>query len=720
MRIPAFGLGGTPTPYTFVEESTKGQRDATATAGRAQAIEAAALADAGQTMMNVGKDVYAFTKRIEEQEALTAVQAGRSVYRVKSAHAALDWENTIDGPTALNSLNGLKERLEPIKQEIIDSAPNELAKERLKLDLDAHEADVMVHGEKVARKKFTEHSVEVDKETHNNLRQAARLAGQQGDVAALQGVIDQRSAGLMAMGASGVVYSKSEADLLNSQNGRTYVADFLQGQLDNDRTAMKAIRDFEAGQYNEKLGAKEYDRMKHMVEVRKHHFIAEARRAQAEAMQKAREDATDTVEYLQDQVASATATGRVTGDTGGALLKLRKLGGKFARKADNLEAAITSGMTVHGTLQEGVFLPFDEQRKRLQALQPSDGEENYAIKAQAIQRGLHVLDTQEDAFRKNPAGFTMRRAATQVAQNGGDPAADFSRVLKLSLDIQRQMGLSETELRVIPAKEAKQIAGQFQAADADGRLQIISKLAAYGPYKDKALAELKIDPSALHAAAIMDTNDPQALNAARLLVDVSPDKVKLTPDEEKAATTDVLKNAAVPALLQKQAAFMARGGVSRNVYAQELTSVGARIARLTGNPRRAAEVLDMAYTTVDDDRLALALVPKDISQREAVRGFSMLRESISEDDLADMKAALVASKGAGTGERLFQQRFRDIKRSGVWINDGDGFALYDPGTQLPVAVKGGRPFRVTTAQLKDATRQLPSATDSVADEIPTF
>lgn len=705
MKIPAFGLGVTPSPYTSLDDPARGQQAATQTMGRAKMVEAAAISNVGDTLNTVSKDVRDFTRRIEEQEALTAQQAGRSIFHVEGAQATMDWGNTIDGPTALSSLNGLKERLQPIKQKIIDSAPSELAKERIRLDLDAREADLMVHGEKVARAKFKDHSLAVAKETNDTFRKGAYLAGQMGDVAGLQTQIDQGKAGFMAMGVAGVVMSKSEADMEAGKFEVSLVGDFLRGQLDNPRTAMQAVKDFETGKYNDKLDYDTLTKMGHAVEVRKNHIIAEVKRAQAEARQKAREDAYDTMEYLKDQASSAAATGKVTGDTGGALLKLRKQGGTFARQADHLDAAITSGMAVHGVLQESVFLPFDEQRTRLQALQPKDGEDDFAIKAQAVQRGLHVIDGQEDAFRRDPAGFTMRRAATQVAQNGGDPSGDFSRVLGLSLDLQRQMGLSESEVRIVPVKEAKKLAGQFQAADADGKLQIIGQLEAYGPFKGKALAELKIDPSAQHAAALMDSNDPQALNAARLLVDVNPDKVKLTPDEEKAATKDVLKSAVVPAVLQKQAAFMGRGGVSRNVYAQEITSAGARVARLTGNPRRAAEVLDMPYTAVNDDRLALALVPRDIAEPEAVRGFSMLRESITEDDLADLKTALVASKGAGPGERFFQERVRDIKRNGVWINDGDGFVLYDPVTRLPVALKGGRPAKITPAQLKDASRK---------------
>lgn len=714
MRIPAFALGSTPTPYTLLDDPTRGMKEAAAAQGRAEMVQAGALADAGQTMTSVGRDVYAFTKRIEEQEALTAVQSARSGYHVEAAQATMDWENSIEGPSALSSPNALKEKLESIKKKYIESAPSRLARDHIEQDLDTREADLLVHGAKVARRKFKDHSLAVAEETNQNFRKGAYLAGQMGDVAGLQGQLDQGKAGLMALGTAGIVMSKAEAEMAAGKFEVSMVGDFLRGQLDNPRTAMQAVRDFEAGKYNDKLDFETLTKAAHAVEVRKNHIIAEVKRAQAEARQKAREDAYDTMEYLKDQASSAAASGQVTGDTAGALLKLRKMGGTFARQADHLDSAITSGVAVHGALQEGVFLPFDEQRARIQRLQPKDGEEDYAIKAQAVQRGLHVIDAQEDAFRRDPAGFTMRRAATQVAQNGGDTTADFSRVLSLSLDIQRQMGLSESELRIVPAKEAKQVAGQFQAADADGKLKILGQLEAYGPFKGKALAELKIDPSAQHAAALMDSNDPQALNAARLLVDVNPDKVKLTLDEEKAATKDVLKNAAVPALLQKQAAFMGRGGVSRNVYAQELTSAGARVARLTGNPRRAAEVLDMPYTSIDDDRLALALVPKDISERDAVRGFTSLRENITEDDLADLKAALVASKGAGPGERLFQERVRDIKRNGVWVNDGDGFVLYDPVTRLPVALKGGRPAKITPAQLKDASRK------NTDPEIPAY
>jgi hypothetical protein len=200
---------------------------------------------------------------------------------------------------------------------------------------------------------------------------------------------------------------------------------------------------------------------------------------------------------------------------------------------------------------------------------------------------------------------------------------------------------------------------------------------------------------------------------------VNSDKIKLTETEEKAYKADVLKNAQTPQLLKKQAAFMAQGGTSRNAYAKELEQAGARAASVVGAVK-AGQVLDAPYTHVDEPRLALALVPKEISEGEAISGFTTMRAKISEDDLADMKASLIASRGVGMGTRMFQERLSDIRKNGVWIDTPGGFVLMDPVSNQAVAVRGGKPFKITKEQLKDAARNRPSMTGSVADDIPMF
>ena len=720
MQIPAFAVGNTPSPMTPVEVNQRDQQHALTTLKHETDATERALNAIPQTMIKVGDEISTFAEKIRQQEAVTAGQAAQTQFHVEGTRAAMDWEQALDGPNALGSVVKLKETLQGIKQRIVDAAPSDRAKRHVQTLLDAREGDLLVYGEKAAQTTFKKYASDVADTTIDNYAKSAFIAGQNMDFTALQGVNDHISKEFMAMGKAGIVLSPAESELRNAEANQKAVQLFVHGALSSDRVAMQAIRDVEAGKYNDKLSQKGLEDVVHRAEVKKHQLRAEAQRAQAEARQRAREQAADSMDYLRDQADSAAATGIVNGDVGQHIASLRRMGGAFERRASDMESAIHAGVAIHGTLQKSVFLPFDEQRAAVEQLMPAPGDENFAIKKRAVDMGFAQIDKQERAFTHDPAGFTQQRAARQVMSTGGDPTTPegFARVATLSTDLQRQMGLPEDKIRLVPLKDAQRMAGAFQRADEDGKLKMLQDLEVYGPQQGQVLAELKIDPSAQHALSLLQTNDPQALNLARSFVSVSSDKVKLTEDEEKQATKDIVNHAAYPALLKAQGAYLAQGGVERNTYADEITKTAARASRLTGDPRKAVQALDAPFTIINDDRIALAALPKQISAKEAVKGFAFLRLNIRDEDFQGLKNSFSQKFGTGVGERAFNEFVSDVRQNAVWVNDGNSFTLIDPRTRLPLALDGGKKMKVSADELQKAARESDRLAQSLAPMTP--
>lgn len=281
MRIPAFAIGTTPSPYTPVEDSAKGQREAVNAAGIAAAAEGRALADAGQAMSYVGKDVYAFTKRIEEQEALTFVQSTRGQDEEGRAKIRTEWEPTVSGPNAREAPGALQEKLGELKKTLLANAPTDLARQYAEQDLNVRHAYEYAQGVKYAQKEFKDYSAAVQDRADQTLVKRAYMA--KGDANQLQAVLDEGKAAWMAHGTAGIWISPADAELEAGKFENKAVVGFLQGQLDDPTTARKAIADFRSGKYADKLDTQQLIRLGNQVDATQRHLEVEARRAQAEA-----------------------------------------------------------------------------------------------------------------------------------------------------------------------------------------------------------------------------------------------------------------------------------------------------------------------------------------------------------------------------------------------------------------------------------------------------
>ncbi|MFZ5427898.1 MAG: hypothetical protein ACOZEN_13065, partial [Thermodesulfobacteriota bacterium] len=271
---------GTPTPFAEVSSPSAGLREGTAAAGRAQAIESATLADAGQTLASVGKDVYAFTKRIEEQEALTYVQSKRAAAEIEGTKAMGEWEGTVSGQDALKAPSDLQERLGKLKQSLLEDAPNDRARQYAEQDIDVRMAHFQVAGEKFARAKFKEHASAVQDQADQQLLRAAYFTR---DPAQLQGVLDQGKAAYMAHGVNGIWISPADAEIAAGKFENKAVVAHIQGKLDDPKYARQAIAEIRGGVWADKLDVQQLVKLGNMADATEKHLIAESRRAQAEA-----------------------------------------------------------------------------------------------------------------------------------------------------------------------------------------------------------------------------------------------------------------------------------------------------------------------------------------------------------------------------------------------------------------------------------------------------
>ncbi|KAF0235056.1 MAG: hypothetical protein FD177_215 [Desulfovibrionaceae bacterium] len=281
MRIPAFALGGTSTPYSEASSPSAGQQAATQTLGRAKMVEASAISTLGDMVNTVSKDVRDFTRRIEEQEAITYVQSKRAAAELEGVKAVAEWEGGVSGPEALKAPAQLQERLGTIKANLLEDAPSPMARQKAEQDIDLRMAHFSVQGEKVARAKFKDYSAEVQDRSEQVLLRGAYMA--KGDPNQLQTVIDQGKAAWMAHGVAGVWTSPAEAELSAGKFENKAVVAFIQGQLDDPKYARKAIAEFRGGVYADKLDTQQLIKLGNQVDATEKHIIAEGRRAQAEA-----------------------------------------------------------------------------------------------------------------------------------------------------------------------------------------------------------------------------------------------------------------------------------------------------------------------------------------------------------------------------------------------------------------------------------------------------
>lgn len=280
MRIPAFALGGTPTPFAEVSSPSAGLREGTAAAGRAQAIESATLADAGQTLASVGKDVYAFTKRIEEQEALTYVQSKRAQDEIGRAKIRTEWEPTVSGPEAMKAPGMLQEKLDKLKESILEDAPNARARQYAEQDLSVRHAHEYAQGERFARTKAKEYFADVQTRSDDQLAKSAFYAR---DPAQLQAILDQITAGWMASGASNIWISPADAELEAGKSHTKAVTSYILGRLHDPKYAKQAIAEIRGGVWVDKLDRRQVEHLMDLAEGKERQIVADAHRAQAEA-----------------------------------------------------------------------------------------------------------------------------------------------------------------------------------------------------------------------------------------------------------------------------------------------------------------------------------------------------------------------------------------------------------------------------------------------------
>lgn len=280
MRIPAFALGGTPTPYSEISSPSAGQQAATQTLGRAKMVEASAISTLGDMVNTVSKDVRDFTRRIEEQEAITYVQSKRGQDEIGRAKIRTEWEPTVSGPDALKAPEMLQEKLKGFRDSILEDAPSPRARQFAEQDLDVRHALEYAQGERFARTKAKEYFATVQTQSDDQLAKAAFYTR---DPAQLQGILDQSSAAWMAQGKNNIWTSPAEADLELGKAHTKIVTSFILGRLGDPKSARQAIAEIRSGVWADKLDRRQVEHLFDLAEGKERQIVADAHRAQAEA-----------------------------------------------------------------------------------------------------------------------------------------------------------------------------------------------------------------------------------------------------------------------------------------------------------------------------------------------------------------------------------------------------------------------------------------------------
>lgn len=352
----------------------------------------------------------------------------------------------------------------------------------------------------------------------------------------------------------------------------------------------------------------------------------------------------------------------------------------------------------------------------------------------------------ETRLLQHPAEAAMQQPqvaqAFQAAQQ--DPAL-LPAAIAASLDWQRHAGVPEEALRPLPQATAQVYAQRFdQAQTPRERLALLQAITGHaGPVaadpaiRDRVLAQVraaggsarhKIPEVASYILELADSPDRRAV-AERLLSELATplrdlndvpaaDRQTLASAVDDAwsyrptsAVGQVMFNPAMGGVLLRQA--QVTGNAAYAERSAQLRTAIEHVARLRAAgstdyaeaARSAALDLTGERAMLADDRHAVHF-PAWLAPAGRMRdGFDALRRRVD---------ILMEPQRPPDDQRLAQQQFdrivRDARERGVWVNDGDGYALVVPGTGSVLAIDG-QPWRVSAHDVATAGRPPQAAAE---------
>ncbi len=443
------------------------------------------------------------------------------------------------------------------------------------------------------------------------------------------------------------------------------------------------------------------------TEIRVRDAQARAERAEAERIQakRAAHQALTLAAKIDDAQAFAAATGQEPEGLPDLLAQYAGLGEDYAPKAAKAAKAVDMAREVHAFLREGErrddgsFVPLAEQAARLEELKPK-AQEGAAEAMERYDLARKGLAARVKEFESDPATWGLRQAAKEIAPAPGKTAgADMAagdggertrQLLHRSLQIQEEL-LGRPGV-VLPKDRQEELAGRWQAADADGRLKILAELDAFGPLKTRVLSEIKAPAAAQIAQTVLDSG-PAAGNDARLILAASTAKPADIPQTD-------LKPAEIASAVSGSKLLSAVSQVARSQpynaayqeFLRDLQNSMENAVKMTGT-KDGVQAFDRHLGVIASGDAAV-FWPK-AQLRDAPKLERALRFK-----RRDVGTFLEWQREAGMPETEWRERVRTIAERGMWVNapDGNGFVLLNPTTGRAVTDRDGGYFRLTIGE----------------------
>ena len=254
----------------------------------------------------------------------------------------------------------------------------------------------------------------------------------------------------------------------------------LDGLLDRDPE--RAIKEFESGKYNEFLTQNQLNYYADRIREKKNQLEREKRIRQRELEIQKKERLRELKDLMEDEKRSVLDTGmRLKGiDLRAELQKIDPdLASKYEKQIKQLEQ-------IHGILQESRLLPLNKRLQLIEKYEPSGGEKDYKNKKALYDDLYDIVMKDWKRFRDDPVNYlspeinkTVSLMIEQGRLNPDDQAGIVRARISQAINLQRQMGIPELNIKALSNEQAKQIAAELNSLEGDKRaaaMDEISKL----------------------------------------------------------------------------------------------------------------------------------------------------------------------------------------------------------------------------------------------------
>ena len=395
---------------------------------------------------------------------------------------------------------------------------------------------------------------------------------------------------------------------------------------------------------------------------------------------------------IKSTIADAEAYFLETGDNS-AMVDIENSLRAIGRTGDATDIAKKRRITekAHSVIRGGSDMSLMDQWNYVQKELAVDSTENASLKSRAKDQAEKVVKARMQAFQKAPSDYVAKLV---------DPDLTPEQQAERRLELQKEVGKGiRYKPEVLTKEEAAVYQEAWDDADANGKLDMLTRLNGFGAHRGAVLEQIGV-PASSQIAASMFWENPMAKGDARILITAATAK---PADIPKTGVTDaeVLKELEASDVM-KSLRTVARnqpGNVRFQGFVAGVEKTLINAAKISGDKATVGKLLDKHFASIVDDTTAIYFSPSKVPDVTALEVALKNRRKALGESLEYQREMF---EKAGMPSEAFDERIETIAEHGVWVNapDGDGFVLLNPldsgtgGSGAAVRLKGGEYFRL--------------------------